>query len=554
MKLRGQSATRERSAQTEKERLVAIVERMADGIVILGMDGAIRFANPAAEELFGRQLRDLTGSALGFPAVAGEMSELEVVRPGGASVTAELRVVETEWGDECVQLVSLRDITDRKRAAERAAQLQRERIARAEAEASSHAKSEFLATMSHELRTPLNAVIGYAELLDLGIAGSLTDDQRAQVGRIRNSARHLLGLVNEVLDLAKVEAGRLTVQNQTVGAADTIDAAMALVQPQADAKHIAITAHCEPANVVFQGDRERVRQIVVNLLTNAVKFTDPGGQITVSCATCASPSSGARLSGSGPWVRVVVEDTGIGIPADRLASIFDPFVQVEGGRTRQKDGTGLGLTISRRLARLMGGDLTVRSEAGRGSRFALWLPEATETQRDAERWRAESPDAAARLVGLSEVGRVIHRELPALIDGFVARLRDESIIPGAESLRFSQLCDHLAALTTDLGNLLVVIEEARGETSLNVMESAEIQLYIAERHGRQRARMGWTEQALEREWAIFREELERAIRRGAQNLPETAVAESLLVIERLLETVEDRSRRALQRGMRSASR
>jgi signal transduction histidine kinase len=548
MKLRGHNPARERSAQTEKERLVAIVERMADGIVILGMDGSIRFANPAAEELFGRRLRDLTGSALGFPAVAGELSELEVVRPGGASVTAELRVVETDWGDERVQLVSLRDITDRKRATERAAQLQRERIARAEAEASSQAKSEFLATMSHELRTPLNAVIGYAELLDLGIAGSLSDVQRTHVGRIRNSARHLLGLVNEVLDLAKVEAGRLTVQNQTVVAADTLDAAMAMVQPQADAKNITVTAHCDPANVVFQGDRERVRQILVNLMTNAVKFTELGGKITMGCSIVTKPASGARLTGSGPWVRVVVEDNGIGIPADRLGSIFDPFVQVEGGRTRQKDGTGLGLTISRRLARLMGGDLTVRSEAGRGSSFSLWLPEATDAQRDVQRWQTDSPDAAARLVGLSEVGRGIHRELPALMDAFVERLRDESIIPGAESLRRSQLSDHLPAFVTDLGNLLILIEESRGGTAPNIMESAEIQLYIAERHGRQRARMGWTVPALRREWAILHEELERATRRGAHNVPERAVSESLLVIERLLEQAEDRSRRALERA------
>src|SRR3954469_4377044 len=201
-----------RSKRLEQDRLRAIVEKIGDGIVIIALDGTIRFANPAAEQLFGRPLAQLTGADLGLPAVAGDATELEIVRPQGASVNAELRVVETEWDGEQVRLVSMRDITDRKRAAQRAAQLERERLARAEAEAASHAKSEFLATMSHELRTPLNAVIGYAELLDLGIAGSLTPVQHKQVTRIRDSARHLLGLVNEVLDLSKVEAGRLGVQ------------------------------------------------------------------------------------------------------------------------------------------------------------------------------------------------------------------------------------------------------------------------------------------------------------------------------------------------------
>ena len=168
----------------------------------------MRFANPAAERLFDRSADELVGTAFGFPLVAGETTEIEIVqRGGGAVVHAELRVVDTDWEEESVELVSLRDITDRKEAEERALQLGFEREARLEAEAASRAKSEFLAIMSHELRTPLNAVLGYAELLELGISGPLTDKMREQVGRIRASAKHLLGLVNDILDLAKVEAG-----------------------------------------------------------------------------------------------------------------------------------------------------------------------------------------------------------------------------------------------------------------------------------------------------------------------------------------------------------
>src|SRR5688572_3026398 len=223
MSVRQRVSSAMRRVRPEQDRLQGIVERMADGIVILGLNGTIRFANPAAQQIFGRSVEELTGADLGLPAVAGDSSEIEIVRGRGESITAELRVVETEWGEESVRLVSLRDITDRKRAEERSAQLARERLARAEAEASSHAKSEFLATMSHELRTPLNAVIGYAELLDLGIVGQMTEEQRQQVTRIRDSARHLLGLVNEILDLAKVEAGQLSVHMRAAHARQAVD-------------------------------------------------------------------------------------------------------------------------------------------------------------------------------------------------------------------------------------------------------------------------------------------------------------------------------------------
>ncbi|HJP58795.1 MAG TPA: histidine kinase dimerization/phospho-acceptor domain-containing protein, partial [Gemmatimonadaceae bacterium] len=185
--------------------LRAIIERLPDGIVIVDSGGKIRFANPAAERLFDRTADELVGTDFGFPLLVGETTEIDIVqRRGGGVVYAELRVVETEWDEDQVQLVSLRDITDRKQAQERAQQLAYEREARLEAEAASKAKSEFLAIMSHELRTPLNAVLGYSELMEMGIAGPVTDKMRDQIGRIRVSATHLLSLVNDILDLAKV--------------------------------------------------------------------------------------------------------------------------------------------------------------------------------------------------------------------------------------------------------------------------------------------------------------------------------------------------------------
>ena len=445
--------------------LQKIVASIPDAVIVVGMNERIRFANPAAEALFDRPLGSLIGLEFGLPAVSSNKTEMDVVRPGGKSVTAEVRFVDVDWNGEPSRIVSLRDVTDRKRADERAKQLERERHARVEAEAASRAKSEFLATMSHELRTPLNAIIGYSELLDLGIGGDLTDQQREQIGRIGSSGRHLLSLVNEVLDLAKVEAGRLSVQAEASRMDDVVQAALALVQGPAATRDVALDGWGCAGEWLFDGDPNRVRQILANLLSNAVKFTPPGGSVRVTCELADEPDVDARLSGAGPWLVVRVADTGIGIPRGRISSIFDPFVQVETGRTRTNDGSGLGLTISRRLARLMGGDLTVVSETGVGSTFSLWLNEATHAQRDEAAWRAESPDVAARLAGFSDVASNILRELPSLCNAFVDRLRAEAIIPNTESLRAAQLADHLVCYVADVAIMLKALEEARGQPS-----------------------------------------------------------------------------------------
>src|SRR4051812_18812143 len=247
--------TERRTSQASSLR--AIIERLPDGIVVVDRIGMIRFANPAAARLFDRHSEDLVGSAFGFPVVVGETTEIDIVQRGGGGVFyAELRVVETEWDNEPgMQLIALRDITDRKHAQERAQQLSYEREARLEAEAASKAKSEFLAIMSHELRTPLNAVLGYSELMELGISGPITEKMRDQIGRIRVSATHLLSLVNDILDLAKVEAGRLQVSSGPASAAGTLGAAIALIQPQAASRNLELrlAAIPEPAPI-YRGD------------------------------------------------------------------------------------------------------------------------------------------------------------------------------------------------------------------------------------------------------------------------------------------------------------
>jgi PAS domain S-box-containing protein len=525
---------------------------LPDGIVIVDRQGTIRFANPAAERLFDRSADDLVGTSFGFPVVVGETTEIDIVQRGGGGVVyGELRVVETEWEAEQVQIVSLRDITDRKQAQERAQQLSVEREARLAAEAASRAKSEFLAIMSHELRTPLNAVLGYSELMELGISGPLTSQMREQIGRIRVSAVHLLGLVNDILDLAKVEAGRLQVSSGPCSAAGTIAAAIALIQPQAAAGglDLAVLPATNPSPV-YRGDDERVRQILVNLLSNAVKFTAHGGKITVAIASSSTPDSDTRLQPHRSYVSFRVTDTGAGIPEEKLLSIFDPFVQAESGHSRSREGSGLGLTISRRLARLMGGDLTVQSEVGKGSTFTLWLPAETAT-REAE----HPPTIAGQTVtsqrdveGLGDVGQALLSRVERTVEAIVDRIRSDPSLDVAAGLRYSQIADHFAAMLADVGGALVVMEEAGGSSSPTLADAVEIQRLISERHGTQRQRLGWSESAIRREFMIVREELEKLVRNASEFGDPLPIEDGLAVIGGFLDQAEYIAVRALNAG------
>ena len=276
-----------------------------------------------------------------------------------------------------------RDLTARRAADELLQQAaSTAEIARREAVSASKAKSGFLATMSHEIRTPINAVIGYLDLLDLEIEGTLTSGQRNHLARARASARHLLDLVSEVLDFSRIEAEQLPVGHTIFRIGDVVTSALELIRPQARARGVEVADEVSgyASGHAAWGDETRVRQVLINLLANAVKFTEPRegqpGRITVSVGAAMQAVPEAVLSGEPPWIFVRIEDSGTGIPADRLQSVFEAFVQADMTLTRAHGGTGLGLAISRRLARLMGGDVTVRSEEGVGSTFILWLPAA----------------------------------------------------------------------------------------------------------------------------------------------------------------------------------
>ncbi|HEX8848938.1 MAG TPA: ATP-binding protein [Gemmatimonadaceae bacterium] len=234
--------------------------------------------------------------------------------------------------------------------------------ARAEAETANKAKSDFLATMSHELRTPLNAIAGYTELLEMELRGPVTDEQREDLRRIRRSQRHLLALVNDVLNFARIDTGHLQYDIRDADLGMVLAEVETLVAPQFLAKGLVYELAAPPAGTLVSADPEKVQQILVNLLSNALKFTASGGRVRVECAEADHQ------------VAIRVIDTGRGIPEEQHRAIFEPFVQVDRALTRESEGTGLGLAISRQLAVAMRGDLTVESAVGAGSVFTLVLP------------------------------------------------------------------------------------------------------------------------------------------------------------------------------------
>jgi signal transduction histidine kinase len=534
--------------------LDAIIQHVADGIVIVAQDGIIRFTNPAAERMFGRRTRDLIGTEFGFPLVREGSAEIDILRPGAGSIVAELRMVEMAWKGEDSILISLRDVTDRREAEERGRELLRLETARQQAEEeksrfrylaaasalldssldysqvlnrlarlivtpqrdvshdgagssmaladwcaidvveqdgsiarvaiahqdpqredllselrerfppgwnhrypaarairerqatlydplddetlagltrggehaallrriglasamavpliargetvgaitfaraergyeafefvlaqdlaqraayalanarlyreaneANRAKSDFLAVMSHELRTPLNAVMGYTDLLEAGVSGPLNDRQKEQLGRIGESSRHLLRIVDEILSYARLEAGRAELQLELVSIAAVLQDVAMMIKPQLERKQLDPVV-CEPdPPVKLRTDPGKLRQILLNLLSNSAKFTDEG-EIRMEVKT------------DGAAHQIMVIDTGAGIPAGALPQIFEPFWQVEQGTRRSIGGTGLGLSVAFRLARLLGGSLHAQSQVGKGSCFTLFLP------------------------------------------------------------------------------------------------------------------------------------------------------------------------------------
>jgi PAS domain S-box-containing protein len=372
-----------------EEGLDPLLDRLPCGFVSFTDDGTIRAVNHTLGAMLGFDQTELVGHHVEsiftvgsrifyqthlFPLVRlrGHVDEIFLLlrAKNGDDVAVLANAARRERGNEslidCVllQLRERRKYEDALLAAKKSAEEARATAdqQRKELDEANRAKSAFMATMSHELRTPLNAIGGYVQLLELGVHGALTPPQLETLGRVARSQRHLLRLINDLLNLARIEAGRVDYNLQTIGLHEVVQAVIPMIEPQFAARRLERVVNVAP-HLEAYADRDKVEQILLNLLSNAGKFTREGGTITLE----AGPAPGE------PQIEVRVRDTGVGIPADQVARIFEPFVQVDPSEANRRSGTGLGLAISRELARGMGGELSAESEVGVGSVFALRL-------------------------------------------------------------------------------------------------------------------------------------------------------------------------------------
>ncbi|MBI1387587.1 MAG: PAS domain S-box protein [bacterium] len=369
-----------------QSRLQAVLNNVVDGIITYDESGAITSFNPAAERIFGYEAAEVIGRNIEmlmppeyesgplrvFAApdddpqiIAGVEREVVGLRKNGETFPMEMGVSEMEIGDRVLLTGAFRDITERKQAE------QAMRLAKEAAERANHAKSDFLAKMSHELRTPLNSIIGFSNILLKNKANNLSEKDINYLDRIGDNGRHLLGLINNVLDLSKVEAGRMDIDWSPVSLTGLIEETLSQMESQCRDKPVELRLDAPPDPLEIQTDPAKLKQILINLLGNAVKFTQHG---YVTVRVLLSHDGGEPSA-------IQVIDTGIGIPVDKLDSIFDAFQQADSSMTRRFGGTGLGLAISRSMCGLLGYRLTAESQLGEGSVFTIHLnPAQTETR------------------------------------------------------------------------------------------------------------------------------------------------------------------------------
>ena len=305
-------------------------------------------------------LRNKSGELVGFAKVTRDLTERRASQERAIADAQRVAAEEAARRSAEERASELHDLNDQLQRRTKEAE-----DARARADQANRAKSDFLAAMSHELRTPLNAIGGYAEILSMGLSGPVSDEQREQLGRIKRSQSHLLGIITDILNFSRIEAGKLSYDLRPLSLQAVMESVGVILLPQAMGRGLTLDVTGEAEHLVALADRGKVEQIVLNLVSNAVKFTNEG-KVEVRAL---------RLTDS--RVGVQVRDTGVGIPSEQLHAIFEPFFQVGRTLTSPAEGTGLGLAISRDLARAMGGDITVESIEGTGSTFTLVLPAVT---------------------------------------------------------------------------------------------------------------------------------------------------------------------------------
>ena len=358
-------------------KLSRAVEQSPASVVITNRDGTIEYVNPRFEKLTGYSIAEAIGNnprilKTGMQDEKFYKNMWETVLSGNVwqgELCNRKKNGDLYWEraliapvrnarGEITHFVAVKeDISESRQAAEEL------RIAKEAAEAANRAKSDFLANMSHELRTPLNSVIGFSRVLAKGFFGKLNEKQNEYVRYIEDSGNHLLGLINDILDLSKVEAGKMKLEVSPVVLKDLFHASIAMLKERALKHNVQLSLHTDPGlGETIEADERKVKQILFNLLTNAVKFTPEGGSVTLT----ASQEADSLL--------VCVEDTGIGIKADEIGKLFSEFTQLESVYTKKYEGTGLGLALTKRLVELHGGKIWVESEEGKGSRFFFTLP------------------------------------------------------------------------------------------------------------------------------------------------------------------------------------
>lgn len=339
--------------RASEDRFHAIVDRSADGVLVVAEDGRIQFVNPAAETILDRRSSELLGQVFGIPIVPGVVTELDVLQRGGATRIVEMRVAENLWQGRRAYLATLRDITDRKRREEEC----REEIRR---------RDEFLAMLSHELRNPLAAISSAGQILARApLSDPLVCRAREVVER---EARQMARLIDDLLDVCRISCGKTTVRKDRVDLAQLASAAAEMISPVMENRGLHFAVALPPEPLWIDGDAVRLQQVVTNLLTNAAKYTERGGRVRL------------RLRAVDASAELRIEDTGIGIAAHDLPQIFNPFFQGHVTLARSEAGLGVGLSLVRGLVHLHGGEVTAASPGlGQGSTFTVRLPRFVET-------------------------------------------------------------------------------------------------------------------------------------------------------------------------------
>jgi PAS domain S-box-containing protein len=370
-------AARLAEAEYAISRLASIVEASDDAIVGISLDGVVASWNSGAKAMFGYSAEEIIGRPISILTPPDRSAEIENIleklqggehlkhfetvrmKKDGTPIHVSLTVSPVK--DDTGKIASIseiaRDITERKRFEQSLQEANR-------------MKSEFLANMSHELRTPLNGILGFAEFLVDGKPGKLNAKQMEYLGDILNSGRHLLQVINDVLDLAKVEAGKMELNLETFPLGKAIEEVRAVVKPMAQKKHIGVAVDIAAEVDCVTLDQQKFKQVLYNLLSNSIKFTDDGGSVEIR----------ASLRDSLHF-KLAVTDNGIGIPSEDINRLFREFEQLESGASRRYQGTGLGLALTRKLVELQGGTITVESEVKKGSTFSVILPLVTEGTR-----------------------------------------------------------------------------------------------------------------------------------------------------------------------------